>query len=120
MLQSLLNILTSLLCLITTGEQKEIEIDWFIPNGDEYNPRGFSAGDKVSFVWNYFHNVYIHPTGNCSTDGRTLVGSESPAVYTFTEADEAKGEVTFACDVGSHCESGQKITFVAESSEDSR
>lgn len=36
-----------------------------------------------------------------------------PASYTFT-ANDAERTITFACDVGSHCEVGQIINFRVE------
>ena len=59
------------------------------------------------------HNVFVHPSGDCTEDGATLVGDTSPATYTVTDADVASGSITFACDVGSHCESGMIQTFTA-------
>ena len=61
------------------------------------------------------HNVLIHPSGDCTEDGATLVGETSPATYTVTDADVASGSITFACDVGSHCESGMILTFQVDS-----
>ena len=62
------------------------------------------------------HNVFVHPSGDCTEDGATLVGDTSPATYTVTDADVASGSITFACDVGSHCESGMILTFQVDSS----
>ena len=58
------------------------------------------------------HNVYRHVEANCNTDGSTLVGNSGggATTYTFTDADLADGEVVFACQVGSHCTSGQILT----------
>lgn len=64
-------------------------------------------------LFNYggFHNVYIHPNGNCDETGRILVGDTGgPASYTFS-ADDSGQAITFACDIGAHCESGQIISF---------
>ena len=59
------------------------------------------------------HNVYTHPSGDCTEGGRTLVGNTSPATYTVTAGDVTSGSITFACDVGSHCESGMELTLNA-------
>ena len=60
--------------------------------------------------------MFVHPSGDCTEDGATLVGDTSPATYTVTDADVASGSITFACDVGSHCESGMILTFQVDSS----
>jgi len=59
--------------------------------------------------------VYIHPTGTCEETGSILVGDvdQGTASYTFTAMDAGKS-ITFACDVGMHCEEGQIITFQIE------
>ena len=62
--------------------------------------------------------MFVHPSGDCTEDGATLVGDASPATYTVTDADVASGSVTFACDVGSHCESGMILTFMVDSTSD--
>lgn len=66
-----------------------------------------SVGDTIVFSWTGNHNVYIHPTGNCTEDGAILVGDNTAfyGSYTFTE-DDAGQEIYFACDVGTHCEEG--------------
>eukprot|EP00549_Striatella_unipunctata_P002663 CAMPEP_0118709134 /NCGR_PEP_ID=MMETSP0800-20121206/22411_1 /TAXON_ID=210618 ORGANISM="Striatella unipunctata, Strain CCMP2910" /NCGR_SAMPLE_ID=MMETSP0800 /ASSEMBLY_ACC=CAM_ASM_000638 /LENGTH=115 /DNA_ID=CAMNT_0006612679 /DNA_START=118 /DNA_END=465 /DNA_ORIENTATION=- len=69
----------------------------------------------MTFTWNGFHDVHIHPSFTCAQAGRKMVGASSGASYSFTEADV--GEVVFACDVGSHCETGQimRVTVSAMS-----
>lgn len=92
---------------VALGE--DIAIDWKI---EEYSDKTAVVGDTVIFNWENFHNVYIHPSGDCDTADAILVGEESPAKHRFTEA----GKITFACDVGGHCGAGQIVTFeVAES-----
>ena len=59
------------------------------------------------------HNVFVHPSGDCTEDGATLVGDTSPATYTVTDADVASGSITFACDIASHCDGGMIQTFNA-------
>ena len=84
----------------------EVGVDvWKIPaDGGPLPKRDFVVGEEVVFEWTGRHNVYIHPTGDCSEDGAIEVGTESGASYVFTEEDI--GELTFACDVGMHCERG--------------
>ena len=63
----------------------------------------------MTFTWAGNHNVFVHPSGDCTEDDASSVGASSPAVYTFVSGDI--GTKVFACDVGSHCENGQIITF---------
>ena len=55
--------------------------------------------------------MYTHPSGECDESGAVLVGNTSPVTYTVTADDVTSGSITFACDVGSHCESGMIQTF---------
>ena len=57
--------------------------------------------------------MYTHPSGDCTEGGAVLVGDTSPATYTVTAGDVTSGSITFACDVGSHCESGMELTLNA-------
>lgn len=79
--------------------------EWVL--GATIDARDFKVGETLTFEWEGNHNVFIHPSGDCTEDGAIEVGSTSPASYTFTEADV--GAVVFACDIGSHCESGGMI-----------
>eukprot|EP00554_Chaetoceros_debilis_P016152 CAMPEP_0194125120 /NCGR_PEP_ID=MMETSP0150-20130528/59298_1 /TAXON_ID=122233 /ORGANISM="Chaetoceros debilis, Strain MM31A-1" /LENGTH=303 /DNA_ID=CAMNT_0038818913 /DNA_START=62 /DNA_END=973 /DNA_ORIENTATION=- len=96
-----------------------ISVDWFIPNenDDGYEDRNVQVGDTINFTWagNLPHNVYIHPSQECSQDGAIVVGATSSngdSSYTFQSSDV--GKMTFACDVGSHCERGQILTVTVE------
>jgi len=73
--------------------------------GTSLDAREFVVGETITFEWTGTHDVHIHPSGDCTEDGRMEVGLASPATYTFTE----EGTVVFACDVGSHCEDGGMI-----------
>ena len=85
----------------------DVAINWSIKT---YEPESVQVGDTVTFAFNSNHNVFIHPSGNCDETGRVdFGGTSSPASYTFAEEDI--GEMIFACDIGSHCESGQIVTF---------
>jgi len=96
---------------------KTIDVDWIIPYPEPSLPSDTAkVGDTVTFSWSANHNVYSHPTNNCERDGRSLIGLESPASYTFTQDDI--GVVTFACDVGVHCQYGQIISFTVTGDED--
>jgi hypothetical protein len=67
---------------------------------------------QVTFNYVDPHNVYIHPSGDCTEDDKILVGATGAgsATYTFKSSD-AGADVTFACDFSAHCEAGQIITF---------
>eukprot|EP00329_Picozoa_sp_Boothbay-MS584-11_P006497 55959_4 len=56
--------------------------DWFV------NAEGFAVmdawiGETVGFSWDSNHNVYIHPSDTCDTEGAIFVGDESGAT-TYT------------------------------------
>ena len=88
---------------------EDVAINWSIK---KYESESVQVGDTVTFTFSSNHttNVFIHPSGDCDETGRIdFGGSASPATYTFAEDDI--GEVVFACDVGSHCELGQIVTF---------
>lgn len=84
----------------------DITLSWSIKS---YAEQSAKVGDTVTFTWGSGHNVFIHPTGTCDEAGAIEVGQTSGASYTFTKDDV--GEVVFACDVQSHCESGQIVTY---------
>ena len=90
------------------GGGTDYPIDWIITS---YDAIDVAVGDTVTFTYNSYHNVFIHPSGDCSHDGSTeLGGNDAGSVtYTFTEA----GPITFACQAGSHCDSGQIVTITA-------
>lgn len=100
----------SLLSLAGFAAAEDTALTW--ATGTTYTASEAAVGDTVTFTYGEAHNVYIHPSGDCTEDGKIVVGTntDSPAVYTFTEAD-AGTTVTFACDTGSHCEGGQTIQF---------
>ena len=102
----------ALLCLTVLGISSKasaemININW-VDAGTPYKDTTANAGDTVKFIWGGLHNVYIHPTGNCDKTNAVFVGNKTGTTYTFTNDD---AHVTFVCDVGSHCDYGQIITF---------
>ena len=100
----------------SSGQSAPIRISpWWIPEVIPYPDLEANVGDQIEFQWVGVHNVFIHPSGNCSQTGRIAVGNISPVVYTFTEEDAGK-TLTFACDVrsqsgasGTHCEFGMRF-----------
>jgi len=94
--------------------------DWVVP----YNgPKEWQAsvGDTITFIWSGGHNVLIHPTMSCDTEGAIFIGNQPGASYTFAEADgSAEGtEHFFSCDIGdgAHCRFGQSLTVMVYSGE---
>jgi plastocyanin len=92
-----------------------INFPWCIPDPETpYELQsGIKEGDTVFFVWSgVYHNVYLYPSGNCAdrTDREYLGEFASETSYTFNSEDIGKN-LTFVCDVSSHCASGQIVTF---------
>jgi hypothetical protein len=79
---------------------------------DNYNA---TVGDTITFFWatTENHTVYINPTGNCNDTGSILVGSNSPASYTFLESDAKNSTdgkpVFFADNIAQLCEWGMRF-----------
>jgi len=76
-----------------------------------------TAGDAITFRWSRgTHNVWIYPTGTCDPSGGVEIGSinDNPTTYVFGE-NLAGSTVTFACEVGSHCDAGMlmNVTVLA-------
>merc|ERR1711865_1099409 len=69
--------------------------------------------DTLSFTWTGSHNVYSMPSeaafDGCDFSGATNLGASSPV----TQALSGSGPWYFACRVGSHCSSGQKLAATA-------
>lgn len=85
-----------------------IDINWKFPVvSRSLPPQVANVGDTVRFSWIGTHNVYIHPTMDCRTDGRIFVGDTSGANYTFSDG----GTVLFACDFQNHCDRGLYMEF---------
>ena len=93
-----------------------IEVNWFIPQEATLPPLTAFVGDTITFNWVGLHNVYIHPSGDCSEDNRVLVGETTGAQYTVIEEDSGS-EILFACDIGGHCEVGMRLTLTVESTD---
>ena len=87
-----------------------MNIDWVIQGNNDHKAHIVYVGDTVMFLWSGIHDVYIHPTGDCSDNINVLMGKESGKIrYTFKMEDI--GEMVFACNIGSNCESRQLIYF---------
>ena len=70
----------SLLCVLLVGplgfsDATNYEVEWIVENYDDVEA---TVGDSVTFRYNVpNHNLYIHPTGSCSEDGKIIVGEDS-------------------------------------------
>lgn len=88
---------------------EDIAIEWVLPYK---GPKQVSAnvGDTITFSWDRMgHNVFIHPTMDCTLDGRIEVGKDGAGTtYSFVESD-AGTDLFFACDIGGggHCQAGE-------------
>ena len=94
--------------LLSVASAAEILINWSIPFGQPALPPAYvTEGDTLLFRWDgpIPHNVLISPAGNCDLSSAILLGQESGVRYTFQARDV--GEMTFACGVPGHCQSGQ-------------
>lgn len=90
--------------------------DWVIPQeiGTTYPAMTVNAGDSLTFSWDFgTHDVWIYPSGTCDPTDGIQIGTvaDNPTTYTFTE-DDAGTTITFACDVGAHCNAGMIMDVV--------
>lgn len=73
----------TLLSLVSFATAADTTLLWVV---QQYEDMTLSVGDTITFDWfGTFHDVYIHPTGDCTETGRIEVGVEGPALYTFTK-----------------------------------
>merc|ERR1711865_904704 len=70
-----------------------------------------TTGDTLHFMWTGSHNVFKMASEtaytNCDFTGATDLGSTSPVSYEL--ASGQAGPWYFACQVGQHCQNGQKL-----------
>ena len=70
------------------------------------------SGEVLKFVWSGGHNVYLlkgkAAFDACDFAGATNLGAASPVYHTMGTAT-----AYFACEVGSHCKSGQKLSAMS-------
>jgi len=108
--------LLSLLAVTSSFAAAEDKIiNWRIQKYDDIEA---TVGDKITFNWNFFHDVSIHPSGTCDKTEAIEVGTSSGASYTFTENDI--GEVTFVCNKPGHCFAGQILKVIVSKSDESQ
>merc|ERR1711990_825524 len=89
--------------------------------GTTYSTVDAKVGDTVVFKYNSYHNVYSMASGtaynSCDFTGATEVASTSLGGGSGSYANQysyscaAPGTAYLACQVGSHCTAGQKVTI---------
>lgn len=93
----------------TAAPTASVTIDWDAASG--WGSGSFDAGTRLQFEWSGSHNVYLLPSeaayNSCDFSGATLLGSSSPLTYDIPTSTNTS--LYFACSVGSHCNSGQKL-----------
>lgn len=102
--------------------QTTIPVSWDFNINEPINA---TVGDTLEFTWprSGFHDIYIHPTGNCFPAGAIQLYSPPTTggtfSYTLTPDDGAPGgnRVFFACEVGEgvHCEFNVNQVSTSES-----
>merc|ERR1711933_4398 len=65
----------------------------------------------IKFRWEGYHNVLIHPSGNCDTTDAVLIQEGEDASGTYVVQEKDIGVMTFACDTKKHCQLGQIINI---------
>ncbi|KAL3941530.1 MAG: hypothetical protein SGBAC_004114, partial [Bacillariaceae sp.] len=87
----------------------KFDLSWFVA---AYGGIDAFPGDSVTFKYDEFSDVWIHPSGDCTQDGSIFVGPIGPATvsYRFTEADAGK-VITFTSSVSDNCLQGQIINI---------
>jgi len=83
-----------------------LDLDWIIK--PSYEDETAMVGDTIQFNFAPFHNVYIHPSGNCDQSDSLEIGQTSGTTYTFTENDAGQ-DIYFACQISGHCAAGQIV-----------
>jgi hypothetical protein len=91
-------------------DETVLEVQWSLSNGGQPWETMFAlVGDSITFTYSPVHDVYLHPTGDCSTLRSVRVGDKEDGTGIFTFDKE--GNYTFACHTGTHCADGQILTI---------
>jgi hypothetical protein len=93
---------------------KEIVVDdWVLPADQQpFVPIEANVGDKITFLVNPGHDVFLHPSLTCDETSAVFIGDSSiEASYAFTEADGSPEGIDhlFVCGVGNHCDLGMQL-----------
>ena len=92
----------------SSPQGKSTAVDWRVK---KYKPVSLSVGDSATFKYSSNHDLHLHPSGTCDRRNAKLIGKRSEGSKGATFKFNKAGKYTFACQVGSHCNSGQIITF---------
>eukprot|EP00966_Prymnesium_polylepis_P024990 576154-Prymnesium_polylepis.1 len=118
---SMLDSTTSGLSAVTT--QVNVGMSPYYWSSIPASPSSYSieVGDKLSFMYSEHHNVYLMASqtayDSCDFTGATALALESQGGLTssttpnlYEAVATSAGTLYIACQVGSHCAAGQKIT----------
>lgn len=107
----ILNMLQRFLIVLVLGlygaMAATIDITWVLTR--DRDKIQASAGDVLVFAWQGQHDLHLHPSGSCSTEGGTtqLVGVQDVGTYSYTIPQSLQGQtIGFACQQSLHCSNG--------------
>ncbi|XRB12455.1 hypothetical protein RI054_04g22910 [Pseudoscourfieldia marina] len=98
---------------ITMVPSEPTTIDW--KQGMDEKAQSYTAkgGEVLKLEWSGSHNVYHMASkeafDSCNFEGAKNLGDTSPVEVTITEK-----ETYLSCEVGSHCQNGQKLAVMME------
>jgi hypothetical protein len=100
---SLATTLVLLFAIVSAASAETFDVIWDFTADD---PLDVKVGDTLAFTWDGFHDIYIHPTLDCTETGAIPLYAPATqggsSTYTFTAEDAGK-DMFFACDIGGHC-----------------
>jgi len=99
-----------------------IEIDWRIPGAEQLPPVTVDPSNDVAstitFKWSFTHNVYEMPSeaamNSCDFSGAKEIAGSSSGGSVTVDAPAAGETKYYACEVGSHCNAGQRVAITSE------
>ena len=98
-------------CVLATAAAANVDWEGMHPSSSA-NTLSATEGETVTFTWTDSHDVWLMADethyNNCDWDGATEIHSTSVKTGDVSGLGETK---YYACHVGSHCESGQKIAI---------
>jgi plastocyanin len=117
LIMSLATTLVLALAILSAASAETFQVTWdFIPNAS----LDVKVGDTLAFTWlSELHDVYIHPTLDCTDTGAIAVYAPATQggspTYTFTAEDASPGgnDMFFACQIGTHC-SGANVNLAVK------
>jgi hypothetical protein len=105
-------------------EANDLVVESWVPPSTEsdegFFPLDTVVGKMITFMWTEAdgpQDVWIHPTGDCTTEGSIFVGpttsGDTKATYTFMESDGSMigNNVFFTSQIDNHCSDGQQISI---------